>query len=98
MPADTVRQIGDGRACTGRQALTLGLVDQIGEEHDARVWLASAKNVSADLPVEDVSTTSLASRTFGGSLGPMFDGIWKVLVSQSVRIDGALAIWQPGSN
>ena len=98
MPADTVRQIGDGRACTGRQALTLGLVDQIGEEHDARVWLASAKNVSSDLPVEDVSTTSLASRTFGGSLGPMFDGIWKVLVSQSVRIDGALAIWQPGSN
>ncbi len=98
MPAETVRQIGDGHACTGRQALALGLIDQIGEEHDARLWLASTKAVSADLPVEDVSTTSLAARTFAGSLGPMFDGLWKVLVSQSVKIDGGLAIWQPGSH
>ena len=40
-----VRELADGRAYTGRQALKLGLVDQIGDEHDAREWLAKTKGV-----------------------------------------------------
>jgi len=36
-----VRQLADGRAYTGRQALALGLVDVIGGEPDARAWLAA---------------------------------------------------------
>ena len=59
MDPDKVRQLGDGRAYTGRQALQLGLVDAIGGEHEAREWLAAAKGVPADLPVEDVSTERL---------------------------------------
>jgi protease-4 len=51
MDPDAVRRIADGRPYTGRQALKLGLIDQIGAEPDARAWLASAKGVSADLPV-----------------------------------------------
>ncbi len=38
-----VRELADGRAYTGRQALKLGLVDAIGGEQDARLWLAQAK-------------------------------------------------------
>ncbi len=91
---DAVRKVGDGRAYTGRQALTLGLVDQIGEERDAREWLAANKGVPTTLPVEDVSTTTLLSRTLASSLGPLFDGVWKTVVSQSVRLDGAWAVWQ----
>src|ERR1700733_7841445 len=34
-----VRELADGRAYTGRQALKLGLVDAIGGEQDARLWL-----------------------------------------------------------
>src|SRR6185437_7227445 len=34
-----VRELADGRAYTGRQALQLGLVDAIGGEHEARAWL-----------------------------------------------------------
>ena len=94
MAPDDVRKLGDGRAYTGRQALGLGLVDQIGEERDARAWLAANKNVSADLPVDDVATTTLLSRTLASSLGPLFDGVWKTVVSQSVRLDGAWAVWQ----
>jgi protease IV len=94
MAPDAVRKLGDGRAYTGRQALALGLVDQIGEERDARAWLAAQKGVAASLPVEDVTTTTLLSRTLSSSLGPMFDGLWKTVISQSVKLDGAWAVWQ----
>jgi protease IV len=94
MDADRVRELADGRAYTGRQALKLGLVDAIGGEHDARQWLAQNKGVSADLPVEDVSTTSFTSRALSGSLGWMFDALWKSLFSQGVILDGTRLVWQ----
>ncbi len=89
-----VRELADGRAYTGRQALKLGLVDAIGGEHDARLWLAKQKGVSADLPVEDVSTKDLTSRVLSESLGWMFDELWKSLLSQGVILDGARLVWQ----
>jgi protease-4 len=94
MDADRVRQLADGRAYTGRQALQLGLVDAIGGEHDARAWLAQVKGVPADLPVEDVSTTGFAERVLSSSLGWMLQSIWKTLFSQGVILDGAWAVWQ----
>jgi len=89
-----VRGMADGRAYTGRQALSLGLVDAIGGEREAKAWLASEKGVPADLPVEDVSTTGFARQAISGQLGPMLQDIWKMLISQSVSLDGAWAIWQ----
>jgi protease IV len=94
MDAAKVRELADGRAYTGRQALHRGLVDAIGGEHDARTWLAQAKGVSADLPVDDVSTTGFAGRALSSSLGWMLNSIWKSLFSQGVILDGAWAIWQ----
>jgi protease IV len=94
MDAAQVRQLADGRAYTGRQALKLGLIDAIGGEHDARTWLAETKGVSADLPVEDVSTSGFASRAFSSSLGWMLESMWKIVFSQGVILDGAWALWQ----
>ena len=94
MDAARVRELADGRAYTGRQALQLGLVDAIGGEHDARVWLAEANGVSADLPVEDVSTSGLAGRVLSSSLGWFVQSIWKAVFSQGVMLDGAWAVWQ----
>ena len=94
MDSAKVRDLADGRAYTGRQALQLGLVDAIGGEHEARAWLASAKGVATDLPVEDVTTKSLAERTFSSSLGVVFDSIWKSLFSQGVILDGRQLLWQ----
>lgn len=93
-----VRSIGDGRAYTGRQALALGLVDAIGGEREAKAWLVSAKGVPAGLPVEDLSEGGIASRTLSGELGTMVQGVWKMLISQSVSLDGALAVWQRSGN
>jgi protease-4 len=93
-----VRELADGRAYTGHQALKLGLVDQIGDEHDAREWLAKAKGVSADLPVDDLSTDSLSGRLFSSSIGWVVDSVWKSLFSQGVMLDGAWALWQRSGN
>jgi protease IV len=89
-----VRSMADGRAYTGRQALSLGLVDAIGGEQEAKAWLVSEKGVSASLPIEDVSTMGFARSALSGALGPMLQEIWKTLISQSVSLDGAWAVWQ----
>lgn len=46
-----VRFLADGRIITGRQALALGLVDEIGGEIDAISWLEKERDIAADLPV-----------------------------------------------
>jgi protease-4 len=93
-----VRALADGRAYTGRQALALGLVDAIGGEREARAWLVSAKGVPAGLPVEDLSDGGIVSRGLSGELGMLVEGVWKTLISQSVSLDGALAVWQRSGN
>ena len=94
MEPEAVRALADGRAYTGRQALKLGLIDAIGEEQDARTWLEKTKGLTADLPVEEVTGGGLASRMAANELAPFFDGLWKTLISQSVRLDGPWAVWQ----
>jgi protease-4 len=93
-----VRSLGDGRAYTGRQALGLGLVDAIGGEREAKDWLVSTKGVSPGLPIQDLSESGIASRALSGELGMMLQGVWKTLISQSVSLDGALAVWQRSGN
>ena len=93
MQPDAVRALADGRAYTGRQALKLGLVDAIGDETDARAWLASAKNVPESTPVDDVVTTTLTERMIAGSVAPFFEVVTKTLISQSVILDGPWALW-----
>ena len=88
-----VKALADGRAYTGRQALGLGLVDAIGGEREARDWLTADKGIAAGLPVEDVSDSGLGSRAFSGELGLMLQDVLKTLISQSVRLDGAWAVW-----
>ncbi len=40
LPLEAVKSFADGRVFTGQQALSLGLVDRLGTEEDARRWLA----------------------------------------------------------
>ena len=48
----TARGLADGRIVTGKQAVDLKLVDEIGEEEVAVAWLVS-KGVPKDLPIHD---------------------------------------------
>jgi protease-4 len=94
MDVAKVRTLADGRAYTGRQALGLGLVDAIGGEREAKAWLTAEKGIPAGLPVQDLSSTGFASRAFSGQLGWLFQEVWKTLISQSLSLDGAWAVWQ----
>jgi protease-4 len=96
MDADAVRKLADGRPYTGRQALKLNLIDQIGGETDAVAWLEHDRKVPAHLQVRDLSTEpSLTARALGESLsGLLGDGV-KTLLSQGLKVDQPMAIWQP---
>lgn len=98
MDPDRVRALADGRGYTGRQAVALNLIDAIGGEREARQWLLEKHNITTDLPIREVTVGSLARRTLGVTLGDIWEAVWKILISQSVSIDGAVAVWQvPGA-
>jgi protease-4 len=97
MDPTKVRSLADGRPYTGRQALDLGLVDAIGGEREAKEWLMSAKGLPAGLPVQDLSDGGIAGHALSGQLGLILSDVWKTLLSQSVSLDGALALWQPSA-
>ena len=97
MDPDRVRELADGRAYTGRQALKLGLIDAIGGEPEARQWLASEHGVSATLPVREVRTGGLTGRVFGDGADGVLGVALKILLSQGLMLDGAWAVWQPSS-
>lgn len=94
MDEAAVRLLADGRAYTGRQALKLGLVDEIGGETQARAWLAREKHVSQELPVVEMKAGSFLERTFGAALPGIWPFAWSALLPQA----GAWAIWQPGAS
>ena len=111
MDAARVRELGDGRPYTGHQAVGLGLIDQIGDEHDARRWLADHRHLSMDLPVELLRMPPkdgwLRTR-LGGAAGTVLgdaaaemmisllgEGGVKSLIPQGLVLDGAVSIWQP---
>ena len=90
-----VRELADGRAYTGRQALKLGLIDAIGGEKEARGWLAAEKGVADTLEIREVKAESLKDRLFADDAEGFLGVVMKTLLSQSVSLDGGLALWQP---
>lgn len=108
MSADAVRPLADGRAYTGRQALQLGLIDQIGGEAEAIAWLEREKKIPAGLPVRELRPAkTLADRALGGdageslsnaaieALGSFLGSAGKTLLSQRVKLDEPMALWHP---
>ncbi len=89
---EEILALADGRIFTGRQALENGLIDALGDEDSARAWLERERGVDGDLPIRDIEPPAKAlwlQDLVGGTLG-------KVLFSERVRLDGLLALWQPG--
>jgi protease-4 len=85
------RAVSDGRVFTGRQAKENKLIDAIGGEAEARDWLAREREVSADLPVEDVRYGNEASvvQRLADSMAQ------KVLSFEALTLDGLVSVWHP---
>lgn len=106
-----VRSLADGRPYTGHQALGLGLIDQIGDERDARQWLASNRHLSLDLPVQPLDMKAkqgwfrtrisgvlngiAVAMTHDAVVALLNDPVSKTLVPQGFALDGAISVWQP---
>jgi protease-4 len=108
-----LEKVADGRVFTGRQAVELKLIDQLGDEKTAIAWLVSQKGVKADLPVRDYKLSprfgdltflrSAAAVTLDAlGLGAIARQIEQSGMAQAVDrfgLDGMLALWQPvGAN
>lgn len=112
MDGATLERVADGRVFTGRQALELKLIDQIGDEKTALAWLEKEKNIKADTPVRDFRldnrignmsflrvATVVVLDTVG--LSATAERLHETGLVQSVdrmSMDGLLALWQPASS
>lgn len=84
-------RLADGRIYTGRQAVGLGLVDEIGGDKEARAWLAAERGISLKLPLREFdpspefspwrSLVSLVSQ--------------KTVFSEPLTLDGLVSLWHP---
>src|ERR1700683_1263340 len=52
-----LEKVADGRVFTGRQAVELKLIDQLGDEKSVVSWWLAQKDIKADLPVRDYKLT-----------------------------------------
>src|SRR5438045_6541539 len=57
MDEGLLEKVADGRVFTGRQAVELQLIDQLGDEKTAIAWLVAEKKIKSDLPVRDFKLT-----------------------------------------
>jgi protease-4 len=107
-----LEKVVDGRVFTGRQAIDLKLIDQLGDEKTAVTWLVEQKGVKKGLTVRDyklqprfgdlpfLKTAAVVTLEALG-LGSIAHQIAQTGVVQAVDrfgMDGMLALWQPAAS
>ena len=111
LDSDLLARVADGRVFTGRQAVALRLVDEIGDEKTAIQWLARQKGIDATTPVRDwrlksqlrdLSFLHLGAAAVLDAVG--LSGIARrieeagtVRALERLNLDGLLALWHPPS-
>jgi protease-4 len=98
--------VSDGRIFTGKQALDLKLIDEMGDENTAITWLNANKSVAKDLPVENWDKPSVSSSFpfakasvawLADSVGlkSLGDVIRSAPETQPGALDGLVSVWHP---
>lgn len=90
LPIERVRELADGRILTGRQALAVNLVDELGGETEARRWLAD-RDVPKTLPIRDLRARDPRTDLIEDILG----GTAKALGLERLALDGLVSLWNP---
>jgi len=108
-----LEKVADGRVFTGRQAVELKLIDQLGDEKAAVAWLVAQKGVKADLPVRDYKLTprfgdltflrTAAAVTLDAlglsAVARQIEQTGVVQAADRLGLEGMLALWHPaGAN
>jgi protease-4 len=106
-----LEKVSDGRVFTGRQAVELKLIDQLGDEKTAVAWLVAQKGVKADLPVRDYKLTprfgdltflrTAAAVTFDAlglsTIARQIEQTGMAQAADRLSLEGMLALWQPAA-
>ena len=109
MDGAQLEKVADGRVFTGRQAVDLKLIDQLGDEKTAIAWLVAEKKVAPHLPVRDFKLTprfgdltflrTAAFVTFDAlglsGIARQLEQAGVVRAADRLGLDGMLALWQP---
>jgi protease-4 len=104
-------RVADGRVFTGRQAIEVKLVDQLGDERTAIAWLAKERGIDQKTPVRDWSLkdrlSDLSFLHLGAAmaldalglkdLAQRFATAGTVQAIERLNLDGLLALWHPPS-
>ena len=104
-----LEKVADGRVFTGRQAVELKLIDQLGDEKTAIAWLVAQKNVKSNLPVREYKLTprfgdltflrtavSITLDALGfGAIARQVEHTGIAQAVDRLGLDGMLALWQP---
>lgn len=95
-----VRELADGRAYTGRQAIAVKLIDELGGEENAVTWLETQKKIGKDLEIVDwVPKTPRGSTGFGFAAADLalralgLEGLRAG--AERAKLDGLLVLWHP---
>ncbi|MBC8051251.1 MAG: signal peptide peptidase SppA [Chitinophagales bacterium] len=103
---DTLEQVKTGRVFSGRQAVGMGLVDALGDEMDAREWLARNRDVPQSTRIIDWEPESSSAysliRVAAGALNAVIGGLFDESLAffaenaslAAQRLDGLVSVWQ----
>ena len=105
-------KVADGRVFTGRQAVDLKLIDQLGDETTAVAWLVEQKGVKKGLPVRDFrlhprlsdfsflrTAAAVTLEALGlSSIAHQLEGTGVAQAVDRLGMDGMLALWQPAAS
>lgn len=103
LEGQALASVTDGRVFTGRQAIDLKLIDEIGGEPEALTWLGK-RGVDTSLPVREWKPRrdgpfGLGAMGFAAALADAFgfEGVAASLrrTGEGAMLDGVLAIWHP---
>src|SRR3954464_7690042 len=109
MDDPTLQRVTDGRVFTGRQALELKLIDELGNEKTAVDWLAKEKGLKPDPPckdwqlklrLSDLTVLHLATRIVLQAVGlsglaERVEALGSLQAVERLNLDGLLALWHP---
>jgi len=104
-----LNRVADGRVFTGRQAIGLKLIDELGDEKTAIAWLAKEKSIDPNLPVRDfrlrerfgdlsflhVAAIAVLDAAGLGSFARRLEEWGTVQAIERLNLDGLLALWHP---
>jgi protease IV len=100
LPIERVRVLADGRVYTGRQAVAVKLIDEIGGEDRAVAWLETNRKIATGTKIVDWDLSVNADPTgLGFSIADLvLDAAGLGALRQraeSAKLDGLLVLWHP---